>query len=92
MIDGRAIYRVGFEIAEPTPVGLGVHPAVVYLNLPLNDDEKGRLRQTSGERQRVQPGSGLAKPKEGKNSRAKKEPEPEEFQEAGSDRPAPPRV
>ena len=78
-------------------MGTGVHPAVVYLNLPLNYDEKNRLRQTPGEalgtKERVQPAGGRSKQvNEGKNSRARTEPEPEEFQEAGSDRSVPPRA
>ena len=94
LIDGRGVYRVVFDLAEPTPMGVGVHPAVVYLNLPLNSDEKNRLRQAQGEslgnKGRVQPAGGRSSQVyEGKNRRARTEPEPEEFQDVGSDRSVP---
>ena len=38
LLDGRGIYRAIFDLEEPIPVGVGYHPAVVYLNLPLNHD------------------------------------------------------
>ena len=42
LTDGRAVYCVYFEKSELTPEGLGVHPAVCYLNLPLTEEEKRR--------------------------------------------------
>ena len=76
-------------------MGMGVHPAVVYLNLPLNHDERNRLRQAPreslGDRERVQPTGGRSSQvNEGKNRRARTEPEPEEFQEPGTDHSVPP--
>ena len=99
LTDGRAVYCVYFEKDEPTPAGLDVHPAVAYLNLPLNEEEKRRrVRSMSGERSRVQPDGGRPKSKERKNSRPievrasrGREREPEDFQEVGSGRPEPPR-
>ena len=38
LTDGRAVYRVYFEKDEPSLAGLGVLPAVAYLNLPLNEE------------------------------------------------------
>ena len=95
LIDGRSVYRVVFDLAEPTPMGVGVHPAVVYLNLPLNHDEKNRLSRWPGEshgnKGRIQPAGGCSSQvNEGKNRRARTEPEPEEFQEVGTDCSVPP--
>merc|ERR1712115_588064 len=76
-------------------MGVGVHPAVVYLNLPLNHDEKNRLSRWPGEshgnKGRIQPAGGCSSQvNEEKNRRARTEPEPEEFQEAGTDCSVPP--